>query len=441
MKNTKHILFIVTLLCNALLFAQQPEREDDSGDVSDVFQENFFNAIQQKGIENYDKAVDLLINCLAENTNEASVYFELGKNYFKLDKLQLAADALQKANTLKPNNEWILYAMYQLQKTTKNQQKTVEVLKKLIVLKPKYKEELVKQYYSSKNYKEALQVINDLDVTLGITKKRENLRYAIYGHQKKQDKIVAYINKKINKETAKLTDYTRLIYTYSILKNNKKGYETAIAFKEAYPNSPHPYLSLYKYYQTQGKINDVVFALHKVTIAGSLLSVREKQKVLNDFYKFTAKNLQYLPELEKALKAAAYPSLSNKMIHLYEATNNTQKINEILAKASDSKVAKFSDLKILIQLFLDKKKPNKALISATKALNLYPAQSIFYLQQATALNLINLPKKAIESLTFGLDYIIENPKMETNFYMQMAKSYELLGNTKKQKNYLKKAKQ
>ena len=46
-----------------MLFAQEIVREDDLGDVSDGFQTAFFEAIKQKGIENYDKAINLLVKC------------------------------------------------------------------------------------------------------------------------------------------------------------------------------------------------------------------------------------------------------------------------------------------------------------------------------------------------------------------------------------------
>ena len=58
------------------------------------------------------------------------------------------------------------------------------------------------------------------------------------------------------------------------------------------------------------------------------------------------------------------------------------------------------------------------------------AQPILYLQQAKAQNRSNQAKNAIESLEFGLDYLIDNPKMEAAFYTEMAKGYEILKDIK-----------
>jgi hypothetical protein len=57
---------------------------DDLGDVSDAFQENFFEALKQKAIENYELALDALKRAekaaKKETHKEAVVYFLIGKN-------------------------------------------------------------------------------------------------------------------------------------------------------------------------------------------------------------------------------------------------------------------------------------------------------------------------------------------------------------------------
>jgi tetratricopeptide (TPR) repeat protein len=46
------------------------------------FQKFFFEALSQKAIENYDKAIIALEKCQNIDPNNAAVYFELSKNYF-----------------------------------------------------------------------------------------------------------------------------------------------------------------------------------------------------------------------------------------------------------------------------------------------------------------------------------------------------------------------
>ena len=50
--------------------------EDNSIDSTEKFQEYFFEALKQKGIENYDRAVVSLLKCVELDDTEAAVYFD-----------------------------------------------------------------------------------------------------------------------------------------------------------------------------------------------------------------------------------------------------------------------------------------------------------------------------------------------------------------------------
>ena len=65
-----------------------------------------------------------------------------------------------------------------------------------------------------------------------------------------------------------------------------------------------------------------------------------------------------------------------------------------------------------------------------RGLELYPAQAFVYLMYAKAQNQNNNFKIAIEQLTNGIDFVIDNNKLEADFYDELAKSYTGLGNSK-----------
>ena len=54
-------------------FNKRPD--DDLGNVEDEFQEHFFEALKQKGIENYDRAVEALHKCLNLDSKKPVIYF------------------------------------------------------------------------------------------------------------------------------------------------------------------------------------------------------------------------------------------------------------------------------------------------------------------------------------------------------------------------------
>ena len=50
------------------------------------FQKFFFDALQQKAIGNYDKAIEALENCQNIRKDDVAVIFEFSKNYFEQEK-------------------------------------------------------------------------------------------------------------------------------------------------------------------------------------------------------------------------------------------------------------------------------------------------------------------------------------------------------------------
>jgi len=185
-------------------------------------------------------------------------------------------------------------------------------------------------------------------------------------------------------------------------------------------------------------IDKAVFSMNTV-LKSSSLNDSDKSRVLNDFFNFTKNNTTYLPQLEKATEFYPDVTIMSKMTLLYTSTNN-EKATEYISSITKNNATSFDDLKLLGTLFLKENRIKDALKNSEKALSLFPAQPIFYLQQAKAQNKNDQAKAAIESLELGLDYLIDNPTMEAEFYIEMAKGYGILKDKKKQETFLQRAK-
>jgi predicted Zn-dependent protease len=169
-------------------FNKKPD--DDLGNLEDAFQENFFEALKQKGIENYQRAVDALLKCEKIDDSKTVIYYELGKNYNKLKNFGAAEDVLKKAISKEPDNEWYLdelYDVYNQQGDTKNAIKTV---KQLVKYHPDYRQDLASLYIKTKDYKEALKILDDLDKEFGLDADRDYLRNQIYTITGQDDKLI-----------------------------------------------------------------------------------------------------------------------------------------------------------------------------------------------------------------------------------------------------------
>ena len=63
-----------------------------------------------------------------------------------------------------------------------------------------------------------------------------------------------------------------------------------------------------------------------------------------------------------------------------------------------------------------------------------------YLVNGVANNNLEEHKKAIDNLEMGLDFLIDNPNMEADFYSQLSIAYKALNNISKSETFAKKAK-
>ena len=85
-------------------YAQDDQRimVEESAEVfleeySDEFQENFFEGLKQKGIQNYDKAITYFENCKRLEPGNKVIAFELAKSYLLEKELQVAQEYAMEA--------------------------------------------------------------------------------------------------------------------------------------------------------------------------------------------------------------------------------------------------------------------------------------------------------------------------------------------------------
>jgi len=125
----------------------------------------------------------------------------------------------------------------------------------------------------------------------------------------------------------------------------------------------------------------------------------------------------------------------------YLTKNDKPKALEYFEKALAQDSNNFTVLNKILLLQIDLQHYKQAEQQSSQALEKYPSQPLLYLINGVALNNLNAPKKAINALEMGLDYIIDDTKMESDFYTELSKAYTLLNNTAKAKTFSDKAQQ
>lgn len=417
--------------------------DDDLGDNEDQFQELFYEALKQKGIENYDRAAKGFEKAIAINNSVPVLYFELGKSYNKLKNFGSAEEAFKKAVDKDPDNEWFLDELYEFYVSQNETDKAIKTVKQLVRFHPDYKEDLASLYAKNKKYDDALEILDALDKDFGVSISRDIMRNRIYEATGRKKDQIENLESRVENNPEKESNYLALILRYSENNDKEKAYETAKELLKINPNSQLVHLALYKFYLDDNDPEKAIESM-KIVVKSTEIKPEAKLKVLSDFIKFVKDNPEYETDLIEATAMVSDTNTSKSVEELgqyYLAKNDKEKALENFEAALKLEPNNFTISKNVMLLYIDLKKFDLAKVKSSEALEVYPSQPVLYLINGVALNALNEPKEALEALETGLDYIIDDTKMEADFYNQLSKAYTLLNNTSKAKTFSDKAKQ
>ena len=221
MNRTRHGFVVLCILISS--FGVQAQGATDSllsvsQDSTHVkFQNHFYDAMKQKALENYSKAIDALVLCKSLNPTESVVFHELGINHFKLKQYDSAEFNFQKAIALDADNFWYKESLYHLYIDQKRFEEAILALQPLLSRHPDYKQDLVNLYLKAGRYDDALNVLDALDNTLGIKASRDKIRKELYDLSGAEDKRIAHLQKRLQETPEEPTNFLNLIYAYSKL--------------------------------------------------------------------------------------------------------------------------------------------------------------------------------------------------------------------------------
>ncbi len=313
----KHIIILTGIfLIPVLSFSQEDlaSKEELLIEQESInFQTFFFEALQQKAIENYDKAIYALEACNNIDKKSTAVLFELSKNYVFLLKYSEAEYYILKGLEIDPTNLFMLEHLKDIKAKQNDYKGAIIIQKRIIAQKPELESELILLQIKSGNINEAIELLKKLDTNNNLPAHLIPLKIALLQE-------VPFEN------TSAFTTNANL--PVSKLDNLKKDY----------------YLK-------------------------------------NDF-----QSLKLV--LERELKIKDYLNLLN---------------------------------------------------DSQEGLDLYPAQPFIYLMNGVALNSMRKYKDAVLILGTGLDFLVDDFKMEAEFMEQLGLSYKGMGQNKKASEYYNKA--
>jgi tetratricopeptide (TPR) repeat protein len=162
MKNKKvYILFLVGIsIISNFLRAQTLDITEEN---KLKFQTYFFEALKQKAIKNYSKAIVSLEKCYEIDSLNTAVHFELSKNKLLLNYYFEAELFIDKALVKEPNNIYLLQHKIAIFRAKGNFDDAIEIQKKLVQIQPTHMDKLVFLYIQNSDFEKAEKLITEIE--------------------------------------------------------------------------------------------------------------------------------------------------------------------------------------------------------------------------------------------------------------------------------------
>ena len=432
------LLFGILFVPNIVLAQNEP---NDVVTIDDGFEDFFYEAIKQKSIENFDKAIEALEKGKAIEPENPIVYFELGKNYLAQKKYKEAYDNFEKAAKMDPKNRWAWVGMYDVCYDTRDYNQAIVIVEKLIEFKEDYKEDLTSLYMNTQQFDKALELINELNTKFGKSDKRELYKADILKDAKYQSAEKFNLLEQIKKFPKEESNYISLIYMYSQSNQEEKALEIAQKLEKEIPTSDWAQVSLFKFHLNNNDGDNAVKAMN-IVFPSKKIDSKIKHRMLNEFLIFTKNNPKYETDLDKAISYFDNDKevrVAKEIGKFYFSKANWEKavkyLNMHLKNVEDDVETQL----LILQAYTENQQFADLAKKTDDLTELFPTQPQFYYYGGLANNQLKNFKKAAAILETGLDFVIDDDALEINFNIQLGEAYSGLGDVNKKNKYFSKA--
>lgn len=443
MINKKHIALFVFLLFSFgnQLFAQQ--NPEDIALVENKTEDYFFEALAQRGIENYDKAIVAIQKCLEKEPKNAAFLYELGKNQLDAKDYVAAEITFKSAVEIDNKQRWYWNGLYDVYYQTKNYEKAIGVVQKLIEFDPNMREDLVSLYMNTDQKEKALHLLKEMEASSHLTKTMEFYKLKLESSKEFASPKKETLEKGIKEHPKYEQNYIDLISLYLSFNQEEKAFEVARVLEKEIPNSDWAHVSLVKFYLASNDGIKASKSMFKV-LMNSKIDLKIKHRVFNEFLIFAVKNPTFFTDVDAAIPYFDNDpeiAVAKEVAKFFWKKSDLDKAIYYFEKAIKKSPDDIESLNYFLEVLQQKQDYQRLVVKATECIELFPTQPNYYYYAGLGYNQLKNYKKAKENLENGLDFVIEDLKLEANFYEQLIICCEFLKDLKAKQLYASKLNQ
>jgi tetratricopeptide (TPR) repeat protein len=232
-----------------------------------------------------------------------------------------------------------------------------------------------------------------------------------------------------------------LIRLYSQSNQEEKAMEIAKKLEATIPTSDWAQVSLFKFHLNNNDGDNAVKAMN-IVLPSKKIDQRIKHRILNEFLIFTKNNPKYEPDLDKAIGYFSNDQEINvakeigKFYYTKKDWDKAMKYFEMHLKTAEGDV---ETQIVLLQTYTEKQQFDVLAKKADTLIQFFPTQPEFYYYSGLASNQLQNFKNAVAVLETGMDFVVDDKRLEINFNIQLGEAFNGLGVLKMKEKYFSRA--
>ncbi len=433
--NRYFLIIFFTIFYSECVFSQSKKNINQS---EKKYIKHYFLAEKYKALDEYKKAKIEYETCIKENSEEPAAFFELAKIHFNLGEYNQAKEYILEAKKLNPKNIWYSYLLIDIYSQTfefKKQAETWEDLIKVDNTKAVYYLEAIYTYINLELYDRAMKVIKIAEKSFLKNDDIIILKSEVFQKKNQTDRAIDIILAAHEKNPKNLSFLKKLSELYVFKSQYDLANEIYQKILKLEPDNGTALLASYKISQTKNLKEKEKEHFLKI-FTSSQISKEQKIDILFEIFGDNKKTEQYKDQIPKVLNQCIIMYPEEVMFYVvladFKLLHNDQNgaLKEYINALNYGLKDKILYEKIL-NINLVNNELDEVLLYSDQALEYFPFHPIFYYYKALAFMYKKEYEKSIKILNKGLDYVIDEPILESEMYAVLGDMYHKIGNNQK----------
>ena len=433
MKNlTQIITFSSLLVCTSCLISKKSINKNNA---SNQFNENklislLIEATTEKIIGNLTVADSLFKQCLKIDPKNAVSHYELSGIYRMQEQSEKAIEYAKKALLNDPINEWYkanLALFYAELNKFKEASKLFEQLVNDHPEKYEYLYSLSDCYFNLNDLKKSIKVLDQLEESIGINEELILYKYQLYLNIKDINNAILEIEKLINHDHLNVRYYGILAELYESIAEKEKAFTLYEKITTIEPENGIVRLSLFQHYLSIQNENKALLSL-KNGFSSNEVAVNIKLEIMANILMDVNESSVFYDAIDDLFSIILEKHAADANAHYFYAEFLLRK-KELEGALENFKIAANLDgnsyelWNQIILLELDLMHYEELELDSRKAIELFPSHPTFYYFNGVANLQLKNHQKAITSFKNGLNYIIDDNYLLSDFHQYIGDAY------------------